>query len=100
MTPVLTSYANGSAKPVQEALAAAQAARIDGDVEDFLANRFGKRLAPMLMATHEAEENGRPIETLWDATTAVTAYARSIPHQDARIELETKAGELITLASK
>jgi hypothetical protein len=32
-------------------------------------------------------------------TTAVTAYARSIQHQDRRVELERKAGELLKLAA-
>jgi hypothetical protein len=35
---------------------------------------------------------------LWDATTAATAYARTIPHQDARVALERQAGELLLAA--
>jgi hypothetical protein len=97
MRPVLTAYANGSAQPVEDALRAAQAKKID-DVKEFLANRFGRRLAPMLASVHESEE-GRPIETLWDAATAVTAYARGIEHIDARVELERKGGELLRLAA-
>ncbi len=49
-------------------------------------------------AVHEAEEH-RPIETLMDVTTAVTAFARSIPFQDKRIELEREAGAILQLAA-
>jgi len=39
------------------------------------------------------------VETLWDVTTAVTAYARNIPHTDARVALEKQAGEVMGLAT-
>lgn len=98
--PALVSYANSSSRSVLDAIEAARKARLDGTdgkIEEFLANRFGKRLAPLIMKTHEQEE-GRPIETLWDATTAVTAYARGIEYQDERVALERKGGDLLTLA--
>ena len=28
------------------------------------------------------------METIWDAVTGITAYARGIQHQDARVEVE------------
>jgi hypothetical protein len=51
-----------------------------------------------IKAVHELEEH-RPIETLWDVTTAVTALARNIPHQDRRVELEREAGKVLQLAA-
>jgi hypothetical protein len=95
--PVLEAYANGSAKPVEDAIAAAQSKKVD-DVEEFLAERFSKRLVSQISKIHEVEE-GRPIETLWDVSTAVTAYARGLGHQDARVELERQAGEVMRLAA-
>jgi len=42
-------------------------------------------------------DEGRPIETVWDAVTGATAYARSIPWQADRVEFETQAGGLLDL---
>ena len=39
-----------------------------------------------------------PIESLWDAAVGVTAYARAIPYQDERIELEREAGRILDMA--
>ena len=46
---------------------------------------------------HQIEEH-RPIETLWDVTAAVTAYARNIPNTDRGIALEREAGNVMQLA--
>jgi hypothetical protein len=92
--PALTEYANGSAQPVIAAIETARAKKVDEDLDAFLANRFGKRMVEPLKAIHLTEE-GRPIETVWDVTTAATAHARSIPNTDRRLELERTAGELL-----
>lgn len=97
MAPALEAYANGAASNVVKAIENARAKRLD-QVDDFLAARFGKRLVQPLKLIHEAEEE-RSIETLWDVTTAATAYARSITWQDDRVELERKAGEVLQLAA-
>src|SRR5262249_9079899 len=94
--PVLLAYSQAAADPIAQALKNAQRKKID-DVDEFLANRFGKGMTSSLKKIAELEEN-RPIETLWDAVTAVTAYARGMRHTDARVDLERQAGELITLA--
>ncbi len=101
VSPALDQYASSSTRGIEAAIAAAQARRIDAggsDVSEFLAKRFGKRM-PALLQDVSMEEEGHPIETLWDAATAVTAYARRLQHQDARVELERKAGELLDLAA-
>ncbi len=96
--PVLTEYAEGSAKPVMQTIEDARSKRIATDLDAFLASRFSKSLVPALKAIHQTEE-GRPIETIWDATVAATAHARSIPNTDKRVELERAAGELLKLAA-
>src|SRR6266436_5219583 len=98
VTPVLREYAEGSAKPVLQAIEDARSKRIEVDLDQFLAKRFGKSLVPALKAVHETEE-GRPIETLWDVTVAATAHARSLPNNDKRLELERSAGELLKQAA-
>jgi hypothetical protein len=98
VTPVLDEYSQASAKPVVEAIEHAREKRLGDELDAFLANRFGKSMVPALKAIHETEE-GRPIETLWDVTTAATAHARSLKNNDKRIEIERAAGDLLKLAS-
>lgn len=95
--PALANYANSSAANVEGALRDAQAAKLD-KVDQFLAGRFGPKVAQRIQAAHLADE-GRPIETIWDAVTGATAYARDIPWTADRVELEEKAGELLDLVS-
>jgi hypothetical protein len=73
----------------------AQAAKLD-KVDQFLANRFGPKIAQRIQAAHLADE-GRPIESVWDAVTGATAYAREIPWTSDRVDLEEKAGALLDL---
>jgi hypothetical protein len=95
--PALETYGNASSQGVVALIESARAARLD-DVDAFLAQRFGKRTVESLKAVHMLEES-RPIETVWDAVTAVTAQARSIPYQNERVELERKAGDLLKAAA-
>lgn len=95
IAPALEAYANSSTVKITEAIEAAQARKIETDVLDFLRNRqFSGAQAQAIAAVHQAEE-GRPIESIWDATTAITAYARGIDHQDARVALEREGGKLL-----
>jgi hypothetical protein len=100
LQPALNSYANGSDSNILEAIESARAKRIGKDSEEvaeFLANRFTKSQTTAMMKAHEIEE-GRPVETLWDAATAATAFARSIPNQNNRVEVEREAGKILELA--
>jgi hypothetical protein len=97
--PALQSFANGSTHSFIEGVQAAKDARIAKDDEerlDFLTKRAGLsgRMAKAASARHFKEE-GRPVETVWDAAQAITAIARDVPHQDARIQVERKAGALL-----
>ena len=98
MQPALEAMSNASTTYITDAIEAARSRKLKDDLDDFLAKRFSKGMVAPLKAIHEAEEN-RPIENVYDVTTAVTAYARSIQHQDRRVELERKAGELLKLAA-
>ena len=51
-------------------------------------------MAKAAMARHVQEEQ-KPIRNVWDAAQGITAIARDIPHQDARVNLERKAGALL-----
>lgn len=96
LRPALKAYGEASTASVVELIESAKSKRID-DVDAFLAARFGKRQVETIKAVHMLEEQ-KPIETLWDATTAVTAAAKAIQYQDARVELEEKGGEILALA--
>ena len=98
MTPAIIAYANSSADNITTAIEGARSKRLGDDLDSFLGTRFGKRMIVPLKAVHEAEE-GRPIETLWDVTTAATAYARGIEHQDRRVEMEREAGKILKLVN-
>jgi hypothetical protein len=98
LVPALRSITKkGGEKSIVEAVRKAQAARLD-DVDEFLAKRFGPRQVESIKNTHMQEE-GRPIQSLWDVSTALTARARELVHVDARVELERQAGQLLKLAA-
>lgn len=94
--PQIKAFASASAKPMEAQIKAAQQHMLgSGDqVADFLNRRFTKTQTINMQAVH-IEEEGRPVSTRWDAVTAATAYAKSIPWQDERFAIERKAGELL-----
>lgn len=98
VAPVLTEYAESSALPIEQTLAAAREKKLADDLDSFLANRFTKSEVTGIKAAHEREE-GRPIETLWDVVTGVTALAKSETHQDDRVALERRGGALLDLVA-
>jgi hypothetical protein len=98
IAPVLLAYSKASAGPVEETIKAAQAKKMDDDLDDFLKARFTAPQAASIKQAHVREE-GRPIETLWDVTTAITAHAKSIVWQDERVALERQAGKVLDLVA-
>lgn len=102
--PALIAYSKSSAHGISDAIAAAQARRISGKEDealDFLAKRtrFSRTQVEAINLAHKAEE-GRPIETLWDATVGITAYAKGMAHQDARIDVEREGGKVMSMATR
>lgn len=98
--PAIGRYANSSTASVVKAIEDARNSKIgDADkVREFLAGRFSRSQAAAISAAHLAEE-GRPIETLWDATVGATAYARGLQYQDARVDIEREAGKILNMAA-
>lgn len=103
VAPALESYANSATDGITDAISAARAKRIGDldEVQEFLirGKRFSATQAKAISLVHEQEE-GRPIETLWDAAVGVTAYAKGIPHQQERVAMERQGGVILDLASK
>lgn len=101
IAPALKALKNASTFDITETIAAAKASKIDNVVE-FLAKRFSVAQNAKVIAQVQAahlEEEGRPIETLWDATTGITAAAKAIEWQDERIAMERIGGSILDLVS-
>jgi hypothetical protein len=95
VAPALIEYSRSSASDVSSVIARARENKVD-KIESFLATRFGPRIGQRIQHAHMLDE-GRPIETAWDAVVGATAYARQIPHQAERIQLEEQAGQILDL---
>lgn len=97
VAPVIEAYSKSSGHAYEQALLAAQNKKVD-DVSAFLMKRFSKKAAHAMMAAHMDEEN-RPMESLWDISTGITAYAKGIPFQNDRVAIEREAGKVLDLAA-
>lgn len=99
--PALEHYANSSTTGVVKAIEAAKSKKIGNQeaVTEFLNRRFSRIETTAIKAAH-MEDEGRTIETLWDATTGVTAYARTIQYADERVALEREAGKILKMGYK
>lgn len=100
VAPALERYAESATGGIVQAITDARAARFDaakGDLDEFLGKRFTRSEVGAIKAAHLADE-GRPIESIWDAVTGATAYARSIPFTDDRVAIERKAGAMLDAA--
>jgi hypothetical protein len=95
--PAIEAYAKSSDDGIKLVIAAAQKARVD-NVDEFLSKRFSRSQVGAIKAAHLADED-RPIETLWDAATGITAYARGISFQNDRVNFEREAGKVLALAA-
>lgn len=98
ITPVLMDYSNSAAASTEATIKAAQDKKMADDLDKFLANRFTARVGTLAKDAHMREEN-RPMESLWDVVTGVTAYAKSIKNQDDRVALEREAGRVLDLVA-
>jgi hypothetical protein len=101
-SPALTRFADsspmafiGGIKEARERIVA----RTDDDRTEFLRKRgFGKGETAKIIETVLAEEGHKP-ESVFDFVQGITAVARTKPHQDARLELETRAKKLLDRAA-
>jgi hypothetical protein len=102
--PAIEALHHASAGPIEATLKAAQAAKVETDLDTFLkARKFTGAEISGMRAAFEADE-GRTLDdsrgtSLWDITTAATAYARDITWQDDRVSLERRAGALLDLVA-
>lgn len=70
-------------------------AKTDDERLEFLGKRgFTKKNAQQIIDSVVAEE-GKPAESIWDFVQGITATARQMGHQDARIDMERQAGALL-----
>ncbi|MVT70720.1 DUF932 domain-containing protein [Bradyrhizobium pachyrhizi] len=100
--PALSSFADSSPMPFVNGIKAARArivARSDEDRTEFLRRRgFSKAETGKVIDAVLAEE-GRPPESIFDFVQGITAVARDKPHQDVRLDMETKAKKLLDRAA-
>jgi hypothetical protein len=96
--PALLNFANSSPMPFVNGIKAAReriVARNDDDRTEFLRRRgFSKAETGKVIDAVLAEE-GRPPESIFDFVQGITAVARDKSHQDARLDMETKAKKLL-----
>lgn len=96
--PALKSFADGSERRLMDGVEKAKAAKVarnEDDALDFLTQRnFSRKRALEVIEAVEREEGGKP-ETIWDFAQGITAVARNVPNNDARIELEGEARKLL-----
>lgn len=95
--PVIDNMHKSSAAPIEAQIEAAQAKRLDTSLADFLKNRrYSTNTIAAIECAHLSEEF-RPIETVWDVVTGITAHAKSITYQDDRIAMERDAGRVLDM---
>lgn len=98
ISPTIVAYAEASDVGVVDRIQAAQAAKVDS-VDDFLKNRrFTRTQVTNVKAAFLTDEQ-RPMESVFDVVTGVTAYARAIPYQNERVRLEREAGKMMDLVA-
>lgn len=78
-----------------QALELPEARKKDTFVEWLQKRGLTKSQATASIQTAEQEEG--QARSLWDIVNGITAYARSIPHTNERVELESKAGRLMEM---
>lgn len=98
----LEQYSRESNQQIIDAVAIAQETEIpvknEKTVADWLKDRgFTKEVANKSVEYAQAEEGS--VRTVWDIIQGVTAYARSVKHTDARVELESKAGSMLSMVA-
>jgi hypothetical protein len=100
--PALANFANSSPQPFVNGIRAARekiVARSDEDRTEFLRKRgFSKAETTKIIETVLNEE-GHPPTSVFDFVQGITAVARTKSHQDARLDMETKAKKLFGLAA-
>jgi hypothetical protein len=100
--PALTRFANSSPMAFSNGVKAARArivARNDDDRTEFLRKRGFSKVETAKIIDTVLTEEGRKPESVFDFVQGITAIARNKPHQDARLDLESRAKKLFEQAA-
>lgn len=98
--PTLLAYSNASDRGVidmvrkAKSITIAQDSNPDAVGEWLKARGFTAGMATNVERAARAEEG--EARSLWDIVQGVTAHARSVEHQDARVDLELKAAKMLS----
>lgn len=99
----LNTYSEESTKGIVDGIKKAQAFEIpkaaekDGVSNWLQARGFTKAVSTAAVQTGTMERG--EVRNLWDAVNGITAYARTVPHTNDRVDLEAKAGKLMDLVA-
>ncbi|MDA9398665.1 DUF932 domain-containing protein [Bradyrhizobium sp. CCBAU 45389] len=100
--PALASFANSSPMPFVNGIKAARekiVARSDEDRSEFLRKRGFSKTESAKIIERVLSEEGRKPESVFDFVQGITAVARGKTHQDARLDLESRAKKLLDRAA-
>jgi hypothetical protein len=102
VVPMLKEIARSQVRMSQAQIIAAQQAKV-GDMDAFLKSRkFSRAQVAGIRAAYQTDESvelGINSSSLWDAVVGITAYARGLEYQDARVEIEREAGKILKMAA-
>ena len=97
--PALLSYVTASAKRTEDSIKQAKALLLSDKLDErigwLMERGFTKGEAQGGIAAAEREEGDS--RTLWQVVNGLTAYAREYAYVDARVDLERRAGKLMSL---
>lgn len=97
--PKIQEYSETAECNTINAIEAARNKKVDEEqTNSILKKLFGAKSVDGFNKIH-LEEEGRPIETLWDISTAITAKARSVKFSDQRVKMERAAGQILDMAA-
>ncbi len=98
----LERYANEGTAEIVDAIVKAEHTDIplkkEQTVEQWLRERGFTKAQAAASTNQVAQDTGSNPRSLWDIISGVTAYARSIPHTDERVQVERQAGDLMKFA--
>lgn len=103
LEPALIEYSNAGTAGIITGINKAKAAvvaKTDDERIDFLGKRGFNKVAAQRVIDTVLKEEGKKPESIWDFVNGITASARSIHHQDARLDAERVAGKLMADATK
>lgn len=96
LIPALREFVNGSTTGIATGIEAIKKAKIKEPIR-FLDRQGFTPTEAAAINKKSLDEEGRPVETVWDAVQAITAWARQFANQDRRAEYENKTQKMVDL---